>query len=83
MIYQLDGYKNFIYHSKTCLILNVFSVFCSETYDCSFGSEDPDQWKRIVPSIHDTSDMGLNRITEMVSGKYYWPDLTSEVYRHT
>ena len=41
--------------------------------------EDPDQWKRIVSSIHDTSHMGLNRTTDMVSGKYYWPGLTSDV----
>ena len=41
--------------------------------------EDPDQRKRIVSSIHDTSHMGLNRTTDMVSGKYYWPGLTSDV----
>ena len=41
--------------------------------------EDPDRRKRIVASIHDTSHMGLNRTTDMVSGKYYWPGLTSDV----
>ena len=41
--------------------------------------EDPDQQKRIVSSIHDTSHMGLNRTTDMVSGKYYWPGLTAAV----
>ena len=41
--------------------------------------EDPDQRKRIVSSIHDTSHMGLNRTTDIVSGKYYWPGLTSDV----
>ena len=41
--------------------------------------EDPDQQKRIVSSIHDTSHMGLNRTTDMVSAKYYWPGLTSDV----
>ena len=41
--------------------------------------EDPDRRKRIVASIHNTSHMGLNRTTDMVSGKYYWPGLTSDV----
>ena len=41
--------------------------------------EDPDQRKRTVSSIHDTSHMGLNRTTDMVSGKYYWPGLTADV----
>ena len=41
--------------------------------------ENPDQRKRIVSSIHDTSHMGLNRTTDMVSGKHYWPGLTSDV----
>ena len=41
--------------------------------------EDPDRRKRIVSSIHDTAHMGLNRTTDMVSGKYYWPGLTSDV----
>ena len=41
--------------------------------------EDPDRRKRIVLSIHDTSHMGLNRTTDMVSAKYYWPGLTSDV----
>jgi hypothetical protein len=41
--------------------------------------EDPDWRKRIVSSIHDTSHMGLNRTTDMVSGKYYWPRLTADV----
>ena len=41
--------------------------------------EDPDRRKRIVSSIHDSSYMGLNRTTDMVSAKYYWPGLTSDV----
>ena len=41
--------------------------------------EDPDRQKRIISSIHDTSHMGLNRTTDMVSGKYYWPGLTSDI----
>ena len=41
--------------------------------------EDPDRQKRIVSSIHDTAHMGLNRTTDMVSGKYYWPGLTADV----
>ena len=41
--------------------------------------EVPDRRKRIVSSIHDTAHMGLNRTTDMVSGKYYWPGLTADV----
>ena len=41
--------------------------------------EDLDRRKRVVSSIHDTSHMGLNRTTDMVSAKYYWPGLTSDV----
>ena len=41
--------------------------------------EDPDHLKRIVSSIRDASHMGLNRTTDMVSGKYYWPGLISDV----
>ena len=42
--------------------------------------EDPDRRKRIVSSIHDTAHMGLNRTTDMVSGKYYWPRLTADMH---
>ena len=41
--------------------------------------EDPDQQNRIISSIHDTSHMGLNRTTDMVAVKYYWPGLTNDV----
>lgn len=41
--------------------------------------EDPDRRKRNVASIHDTSHMGLNKTADMVSGKYYWPGVTSDV----
>ena len=41
--------------------------------------EDPDQRKRIVSSIDDTAHMGLNRTTDMVSGKYYWPGFAADV----
>ena len=41
--------------------------------------EDPDQWRRIISSIHDTSHMGLNRTTDMIAGKYSWPGLTNDV----
>ena len=40
--------------------------------------EDPNQ-KLIVASIHDTSHMGLNRTTDVVAGKYYWPGLMNDV----
>ena len=41
--------------------------------------ENTSQRMRILSSIHDSSHLGVNRSTDMVSCKYYWPGLTKDV----
>ena len=41
--------------------------------------EDPEQWKRIISTIHDESHLGINRTNEMVAKKYYWPGLYKDI----
>ncbi len=41
--------------------------------------EEKDKRKRIVASIHDESHVGVNRTLDMISSKYYWPNLTMDV----
>ena len=38
--------------------------------------------KRIITSTHDGSHFGLNRTNSMVSSKYYWPGLFSDVRQY-
>lgn len=41
--------------------------------------EDRDKRERIVATIHDQSHVGVNRTLDMISSKYYWPGLTTDV----
>ena len=40
---------------------------------------DEKQQKKIVSMIHDEQHLGINRTTEMVCTKYYWPRMTKDI----
>ena len=53
---------------------------CGETHKTPrLVVEDRDKWERIVATIHDQSHVGVNRTLDMISSKYYWPGLTTDV----
>ncbi len=35
--------------------------------------------QRIVECVHNASHLGINRTLDMVSARYYWPGLTTDV----
>lgn len=41
--------------------------------------EDPTERERIVRSIHDSVHLGINRTMDMISVKYYWPGMSSDI----
>ena len=62
----------------------MFSLLCFVIFNVTgdverFVVEDVEQRHRIISSIHNSSHFGVNRTTDMVSDKYYWPSLTLQV----
>ena len=41
--------------------------------------EDEGKRKRIISAIHDPNHLGVNRTLSMVTTKYYWPGITTDV----
>ena len=41
--------------------------------------ESSSQRKRIISSVHDSSHFGINRTIDMITAKYYWPGVTSDI----
>ena len=41
--------------------------------------EGSDKQKRIISSIHDANHLGVHRTNNLVSKKYYWPNLYKDI----
>ena len=41
--------------------------------------EEEEVRRRILKSIHDANHLGVNRIRDMISSKYYWPGMSKEI----
>ena len=41
--------------------------------------EDVAQRERIISSAHDSNHLGINRTSDMISVKYYWPGMSNDI----
>lgn len=65
-------------HFSFCLIYVTSLMLVKE--DCErLVVEDKAQRGRIISSVHDSNHLGINRTTDQIVSKYYWPGITNDI----